>query len=77
VLHTARFVLLFGILCVLVFVDYFLLFYVVSTSAIDCLERPSLKWPIKANFHYAAWFEAGRRPAESWNLAYRLPCYHL
>jgi len=23
-----------------------LLFYVVSTSAIDCLERPSLKWPI-------------------------------
>jgi len=26
----------------------------------------------KAKFHYAIWFEAGRRPAVSWNLAYHL-----
>jgi len=25
---------------------------------------------IKAKFHYASWFEAGRRPASNWNLAY-------
>jgi len=29
---------------------------------------------VKAKFHYAIWFEAGRRPAASWNLAYHLAC---
>jgi len=25
-------------------------------------------------FGYRSWFEAGRRPAASWNLAYHLAC---
>jgi len=29
---------------------------------------------VKAKFHYASWFEAGRRPAASWNLACHLAC---
>ena len=39
---------------------------------------PCITWLIgflKAKFHYPIWFEAGRRPAESWNLTYHLACY--
>jgi len=64
----------------------------VSVSAIDVLCPALLmsecwRWrrlrkgksgrnDVKAKFHYAIWFEAGRsrRPAASWNLAYHPAC---
>jgi len=40
---------------------------------------PLMSWStysslVKAKFHYAIWFEAGRRPAASWNSVYHLAC---
>ena len=33
------------------------------------MRRGEVFWFVKAKFHYASWFEAGRRQVRSWNLA--------